>query len=205
MKGQDYTFGIIVLALILGAVGVAGYVILTSNQIATPSYVTSFEDCVNSGQLIEAGSPRLCRSKSGSVFYEKLATIDPAPILPPTAPPVPKEESTTTALTTTDMIRVTTPLPKTKVTSPLSVEGEARGNWYFEASFPIALIDASGTVLASGIGKAEGDWMTTDYVPFTSTLTWTAPKATSGTLILKRDNPSGLKEHDASVSIPVRF
>ena len=177
---------------------------MTPNQIATPSYVTSFEGCVNSGQPIEAGSPRLCRSKSGSVFYEKLATIDPTPLVPPAAPPV-EEESTTTVATTTNMIRVTTPLPKAKVSSPLSVEGEARGNWYFEASFPITLIDASGTVLASGIGKAEGDWMTTDYVPFTSTLTWTAPKATSGTLILKRDNPSGLKENDASVSIPVRF
>ena len=204
MKGQDYTFGIIIILLIVSAIAVASYTILTSNQIATPSYVTSFADCVNSGQPIAAGSPRTCRSVSGTVYIEKLAVPKPAPLPPPETPTttkiIPIQEATTT-----DMISVTSPLPKAKISSPLSIEGAARGNWYFEASFPISLVDANGTVVASGVGKAQGDWMTTAYVPFTSTLTWTAGKATSGILILKRDNPSGLKENDASVSIPVRF
>ncbi len=205
MKGQDYTFGIIVILLIVSAIALASYTILTSNQIVTPSYVTSFADCVSSGQPIVAGSPRTCRSKNGTAYIEKLAVPKPAPL------PLPETPTTTTKIvppreaTTSDMIKVTSPLPKAKISSPLSIEGVARGNWYFEASFPISLVDASGTVVASGVGKAEGDWMTTEYVPFTSTLSWTAVKAGSGILILKRDNPSGLKENDASVSIPVRF
>ena len=205
MKSQDYSFGIIVILLIVSAIAVASYTILTSNQIATPSYVTSFADCVNSGQPIVAGTPRTCRSKNGTVYIEKLAVPEPAPFPPPETPATTTKIVPTSEATTTDMIKVTSPKPKAKISSPLSIEGEARGNWYFEASFPISLVDASGTVVASGAGKAQGDWMTTAYVPFTSTLTWAAGKATSGILILKRDNPSGLKENDASVSIPVRF
>ncbi len=208
MKGQDYTFGIIVILLIVSAIVVASYAILTSNQISTPSYVTSFEDCVNSGQQIIAGTPRTCRSKSGTVYIEKLAVPEPLPLPPPAAPATTSEETPLQQATSTpekDMMRVTSPSAKAKVSSPLTIEGEARGNWYFEASFPISLVDASGTVVASGIGKAQGDWMTTEYVPFTATLTWTKAVATSGILILKRDNPSGLKENDASVAIPVRF
>ena len=208
MNGRDYTFGIIVILLIVSAIAVASFAILTSNQVATPSYVTSFADCVNSGQAVQAGSPRTCRSKSGTVYIEKLVVPEPAPVPPPTVHASTSEEVPTPKATTTDMtsmIVITSPAAKAKVSSPLSVEGKARGNWYFEASFPISLVDANGTVVANGIGKAEGDWMTTEYVPFTSTLTWIAGNATSGILILKRDNPSGLKENDASVSIPVRF
>ncbi|MEX2014128.1 MAG: hypothetical protein WD896_02115, partial [Parcubacteria group bacterium] len=35
-----------------------------------------------------------------------------------------------------DMVRVASPLPNEILTSPITVLGEARGNWYFEASFP---------------------------------------------------------------------
>lgn len=103
------------------------------------------------------------------------------------------------------MIIVSSPLSNTTVTSPLAIVGSARGNWYFEASFPIELWDANGNMMVQTHGQAQGEWMTENFVPFTSTLTWATTTATSGTLILKRDNPSGLPEHDRSISIPVNF
>lgn len=46
--------------------------------------------------------------------------------------------------------------------------------------------------------------MTEEFVPFTATLRFTSPGG-HGTLILRKDNPSGLPEHDDALVIPVRF
>jgi hypothetical protein len=92
-----------------------------------------------------------------------------------------------------------------KVSSPLTVTGTARG-WYFEASFPVELRNASGTIIAQGPATAQGDWMVDAFVPFSITLTFPAQATSStGTLILRNDNPSGLPENDESLSIPVVF
>ncbi|MEK7614829.1 MAG: Gmad2 immunoglobulin-like domain-containing protein, partial [Patescibacteria group bacterium] len=78
--------------------------------------------------------------------------------------------------------------------------------WYFEASFPVELQDKNGNVIAQGPAQAQGDWMTDAYVPFEATLTFTKPAdGETGTLILRKDNPSGLPEHDDFVKIPVKF
>lgn len=94
------------------------------------------------------------------------------------------------------------------ITSPLTVSGRARGTWYFEASFPVRLVDENGTniPLTPPYITADAEWMTTEFVPFADTLTFTAPSSgTRGTLILQKDNPSGLPEHDDSLEIPVVF
>lgn len=107
--------------------------------------------------------------------------------------------------TTDERIHLWQPSPNDTVTSPLKVTGEARGTWYFEASFPVKLTDTNGTVIATGIAQAQSDWMTEEFVPFEAQLEFTTPQTDTGTLILQRDNPSSLPEHDASISIPVRF
>ena len=89
--------------------------------------------------------------------------------------------------------------------SPLTVKGEARGNWYFEASFPVRLFDADDKELAVIPAQAKGEWMTTEFVPFEITLNFSRPKTATGVLVLEKDNPSGLPEYDDSISIPVRF
>jgi hypothetical protein len=104
-----------------------------------------------------------------------------------------------------DLIRVDTPKNGDIVKSPLTITGEARGNWYFEASFPVRLEDGNGKVLAQHYAQAEGEWMTTEFVPFTSTFPFDPPTTPTGTLILMKDNPSGLPEHDDEIRILVRF
>ncbi len=104
-----------------------------------------------------------------------------------------------------DMIRVTSPLPNASVRSPLTVTGEARGNWYFEASFPVKILDANGKVLAQHYAEAQGDWMTTEFVPFRSTITFASSTTPTGTLVLEKDNPSGLPEHADEIRIPISF
>ena len=123
------------------------------------------------------------------------------------------------ALEKKDLIVLNTPKANDVIKSPLVIEGQARGYWFFEASFPIVLTDWDGKIIAEHYAEAQGEparttdgvqsggWMTEDFVPFKSTLTFTAPAGNNkrGFLILKKDNPSGLPEHDDALEIPVTF
>lgn len=111
-----------------------------------------------------------------------------------------------------DLIKVVNPAPMSVVQSPLEISGQARGNWFFEASAPVALVDWDGKVLAQGTIKAQSDWMTTEFVPFTAELTFTSPYKAGdqdtmkhGALIFKKDNPSGEPKNDDSLEIPIQF
>ena len=70
----------------------------------------------------------------------------------------------------TDLICVSAPRPNQTISSPLVLEGEARGVWFFEASFPARLFDDDGNEIAVAIAQAQGEWMTEDFVPFLATL-----------------------------------
>ncbi|MEX0673011.1 MAG: Gmad2 immunoglobulin-like domain-containing protein, partial [Candidatus Paceibacterota bacterium] len=104
-----------------------------------------------------------------------------------------------------DLIRVTSPTPNQVITSPLTVEGEARGQWYFEASFAVRILDANGTELGVIPAQAEGEWMTEEYVPFSTELRFSAPSTDTGTVVFEKANPSGLPENANELRIPVRF
>jgi hypothetical protein len=99
-----------------------------------------------------------------------------------------------------------------EISSPLTVSGVAKGPWFFEASFPVILTDWDGRIIAQVPVQAQGEWMTTDYVRFSGEIKFTKPEnptnqdyAKRGFLIFKKNNPSGLPEHDDSREIPVVF
>ena len=88
---------------------------------------------------------------------------------------------------------------------PLVIEGEALGTWFFEGVFPIMLLDSNGNAVARHFAQAQGEWMTEDFVPFKAQIEFEKPSTDTGTLILLKDNPSGLGENDAKFEISVRF
>ena len=90
------------------------------------------------------------------------------------------------------------------VSSPLTLTGAAKG-WYFEASFPVQVLDANGAVLAQVPAQAQSDWMTADWVPFSVTINFVKPSTATGKLIFKNDNPSGDPARDERVEVPVKF
>lgn len=105
-----------------------------------------------------------------------------------------------------DKIILESPLPLTKVSSPVTLQGKARGVWFFEASFPVSVVNWDGLIIGGGIATADGEWMTSEFVPFTASINYTTdPLDTNknGALILKKDNPSGLSEHDDALEIPI--
>lgn len=98
------------------------------------------------------------------------------------------------------------PQPQVQIDNPLLISGRAPGNWFFEASAPVVLTDWDGLIIAEGYVMAEGEWMTTDYVPFSGTLTFVRPAyGERGTFILKKDNPSGEARFDDAVEFMIRF
>lgn len=115
-------------------------------------------------------------------------------------------EPTPTETPKIEYIHVTSPQAGETIHSPVTITGEARGTWYFEASFPIIITDWDGRIIGEGHAEAQSDWMTENFVPFTASVTYLNATSTvnkRGTVILKKDNPSGLPENDAAVEIPV--
>ena len=103
------------------------------------------------------------------------------------------------------MIRSLSVSPRDIVATPLTVSGEAPGTWFFEASFPVRLLDENGREIAAAPAQAQSDWMTEEFVPFSVSLSFDASDSSVGELVFEKDNPSGLPELMQSVRIPVRF
>lgn len=145
---------------------------------------------VSAGNGLNPNAPIIASGRSG------IFTITQASSTPPPSGAAFKD----------DLISVSSPLPLTVVGSSLTVTGRARGPWYFEAQFPVKLYDGLGHLLAQAPAQASGTWMTSDYVPFTATLAFTAPTTTTtGVLVLEKDNPSGLPQNADELDFPVLF
>ena len=63
-----------------------------------------------------------------------------------------------------DQIIVSTPLPDQLIASPLIITGKARGTWFFEATFPVSLLDSNGNVLILHYAATEEEWMTENFI-----------------------------------------
>lgn len=147
------------------------------------STVNNFEECVALTGVVMESYPRQC-SYNGQTFTENIGN----------------------EVQKMDNIILESPRPNSTVNSPLIIKGRARGSWFFEASFPVFLTNWDGLIIAQGVAQAQGDWMTTEFVPFEATLSFTADKdaySNRGSLILKKDNPSGLANLDDALEIPV--
>ncbi len=129
---------------------------------------------------------------AGVVWWKMPGQTIIPPVIPTSTPQVEESE-----------IRLDALNAQQSVTSPLTIFGQARGTWFFEASFPITIVDQNGAVLAITIAEAQGDWMTENFVPFKATVFFTVTTTQPGEIIFRKDNPSGLPEHDREWRLPV--
>ena len=171
---------IVVVVLI---VGIGAWFTSRSNDAET-STVASFEDCVAAGYPVMESYPRRCATPDGQSFVEDVDT------------------DITYINASIDDIRVELPFPGAVVGKSFKVMGEAAG-WYFEASFPVEVLDANGIQIAAVPAQAQGDWMTAEFVPFEADITLPDTYMGPATLVLHKDNPSGLPENDASAEFGI--
>lgn len=154
--------------------------------------ITTFEECAAAGNPVRETYPEQCVA-NGKTFVR---VVDGTST---TTPPTGEYE------VLSPDVRLKNPHSNAIVTSPLVVSGDARGTWYFEASFPVRLLDGNGKEIARVPAQAQSDWMTENFVPFVATLTFVPPATATGTLVLEKDNPSGLPANAGEVRIPVVF
>ena len=109
------------------------------------------------------------------------------------------------ALKMYDLVHVSSPRSGSRIQSPVTIEGVARGYWFFEGDFPIKVFDARGEELGIGIAQAAGEWMTEEFVSFQATVHFVKSDVKEGVIVLYKDNPSELRELDNELKIPVQF
>ena len=145
--------------------------------------INNFFDCVAAGNAVMESYPAQC-SADGETFVEDIGN----------------------ELEKVDLIRIDSPRPNQIIKSPLFIDGQAVGSWFFEGSFPVILVDWDGLIIAEGVAMTESEWMTDNFVPFKATLEFDKPiLKNNGALILRKDNPSDLPENDDALEIPIFF
>ena len=105
-----------------------------------------------------------------------------------------------------DLVEVDSPSANSTQSSPIEIFGMAPGDWFFEATAPVDVVNWDGLIIGQGFIQADGEWMTEDQVPFSGTVEYELSAdtySTNGWLILRKQNASGLPENDAAVEIPI--
>jgi Immunoglobulin-like domain of bacterial spore germination len=174
---------IIVIVLIIVVLGL-GLWYWSSRTPQEVKNVMSFQNCVDAGYPVMESYPRQCKTPDGRTYAEEVT------------PPI------TYVNTSVDYIVVDLPFPGAVTGKEFKVTGKARG-FYFEASFPVEVLDKDGKRIFIGPAQAQGDWMTDSFVPFEITVKVPDTYIGSATLVLHKDNPSDMREYDASMSFPI--
>lgn len=143
--------------------------------------ITNFDECVEAGNPIMESYPAQCHANN-QVFTQYIGN----------------------EIEKIDLIHIDSPRPNELIESPLIVQGQARGTWFFEANFQVRLLDVNGVEIGSAIAEAQTDWMTEEFVPYKATLHF-EPSTEKGTLELIKSNPSGLPENSDTLIVPVTF
>jgi len=144
--------------------------------------VSSFQECVAAGYPVQESFPRKC-SVDEQTFTEDIGNV----------------------LEKNEIIKIDNPRPNQKISSPLEINGEAKGTWYFEASFSAELKDGKGETIKEIPITTQENWMTEDFVSYEETMEFNTPETATGTLILHKANPSGMSENEDQLIVPIKF
>jgi len=71
-------------------------------------------------------------------------------------------------------------------------------------AMPIKLVDETGNVIAQAQGTLLDDWMTSALLPFNAKLSWTTAPKGALSLVLEKDNPSGMSSNEDSLTIQLK-
>jgi hypothetical protein len=176
---------LIYILIVIILIGIVFWLAFFRNQSTLVVNVASFEECVKAGYPVMESHPRQCRTPDGRTYAEELPT-----------PPI------TYNNTSKEFITVETPTPGAVTGKEFKIIGKARG-FMFEASFPIEVLDKNGNKILETHAEAKSDWMVDTLVPFEADIKLPDSYIGAATLVLHKDNPSGLPEHDASISFPI--
>lgn len=99
---------------------------------------------------------------------------------------------------------ILSPQPNTLVNSPFVVKGSASGDWFSDNMLAIVLLDDKNKLITKAQASTEDDLTTNDLIEFKALLEFTT-SATSGYLLINKNNSVGLLEKDEKIIIPIQF
>jgi len=174
-----------IIFIITGIILIVGiyFIYLGPKQKPIDAYINNFQDCLNARYAIMESFPRACQTPDGKIFAEDIGN----------------------QVEKNDLIQVTEPQANQEISTPILIKGQARGFWFFEASFPVEIQDSDKVTIATGIAQAKTEWMTNDFVPFEVSIDFQRPVTKNGNLVLKKDNPSGDPSKDDQLILPISF
>lgn len=139
--------GIIFIIVLLVVLAVLFFIFDNKKENSEKLEIVDFvESCLQANNVIFESYPRQCRTIDGRNFVEEIGN----------------------ELEKADLIIINNLRPNQKISSPLEIDDQARGFWFFEADFPIVLVDNDGQTIAQTIATAQSEWMTEDFVSFSS-------------------------------------
>lgn len=174
---------VVVIGLFICIVIGAAVLVMVPAPVKAPTTApTGFAECAKYFPVAES-YPRTCRTNLGQIFTENIGN----------------------AIEMQDTVVVDTPKPGDSISSPVTISGRARGTYFFEGNFPVEVRSNSGEVVGRGVAETKQPWTTSEFIKFTATITFTKPFGSTGTLVLKNDNPSGDPERSIELDIPITF
>lgn len=121
------------------------------------------------------------------------------------SPPV---SAITMSGTLSDLVTLSSVSQWDVISSPLLLTGTAPGNWFFEGTSPIMIVNRDWLIVWEWFITALSDWMTTDSIAYSGSINFIRDPLTpypSWHIILRRDNPSWEVINDAYIEIPILF
>ncbi len=174
-----------------GDVGRSKGDVVVSDTTSGASAITNFDECVAAGFAILKSNPRQCRTSDGTLFVDTRAANNETKVYPQH-----------------DDIHVFVQPDKTElfvVDHLLTFSGEARGTWFFEASFRAEVRDSTGTIVSVASVQGAGDWESEVFVPFTVSIKIPDTVVGRGTVVLIKNNRTSDSLPDDSYTVSVQF
>ncbi len=128
---------------------------------------------------------------------EQKAVEDAPPIAMPNADTPPAQAATAQSTEVT----LVAPMAGARISSPLSVEGVAPNNWFFEAVFPLEL-SVDGEVISRAPAQPQTDWTVEGPVKFRGELKFDVTAEREAMLTLAEDMP---REDARGNALPARM
>ncbi|SEQ25755.1 Gmad2 immunoglobulin-like domain-containing protein [Neolewinella agarilytica] len=101
------------------------------------------------------------------------------------------------------LLRLDSPKPGAKLSSPFTVRGEASTSFFFEAAMPYQITDEQGNLIGEGFVKPKKFLMNKGVATFDYEISYDAPAGTKGFLRLKNNDASRVDKFERAMTIPV--
>ena len=135
-----------------------------------------------------------------SSTFVKFASLIALMVLAACSPPASKNQPD--AVAASELVLSHAPSEGARVSSPLTLEGTAPNDWYFEGQFLAKLIGADGAIIAEAPALPQTDWQKPGPVAFVADLVFEVAADTPATLVLQEDmTPEGQTPREKRIAL----